>query len=223
MQLMEVTRVSDVVAFVETTMGWVYDPPSKRFIRAAATHTVDEPDAFGRPTNTDQRASLERRGLVAMQFRFVKLTLGTQGRADLGAGFEFDRYSVSGPEGVQRPWINDTEQRGYFQGTTQGLSTISVATTRETIEAGVQLTGMASRLPGNGFRLDGDLSISSFTDTGLDKAQVEVPLQIDGERGKWYRVFVGEGANASVGLALRRFRVDLSAAGSAVAVEVRVD
>jgi hypothetical protein len=222
MQLREGTRVSDVVRWVETEAGWIYEAQSKSFYPAVATHAIDSPDAFGRPTNVDQRAPLERRGLVTFAYRFVKLNLGTAGRADLGFGAELDRQCVSVPEGVHKSF-DDTESRSYFEGVTAGLTATSVATTRQTVQAGIQLEVLAARLPGNGFRTTGTLSVSSFTDSSLGTAQVQIPFEMDGERGRWYRVYTSEGASANASLALRRFGAKLSLAGDAVALEIKVD
>jgi hypothetical protein len=210
------------VQFVEVTCGWVYDGEAREFNAAVATHAVDEPDAFGRPTNTLDRASLLRRGMVRFQFRFVRLSAGTQNVSDVGVGAEFDRYSVTMPEGVLKAW-DSTESRGYFEGTTAGLTATSVSTTRRTVQAGIQLQAMAARLPGGKCRVSGTLSVSSFKDTGLDTSQIDIPIEFDGVQGQWARIYVSEGLSGDAGIALRRLNLHLSAAGSAVALEIRVD
>jgi hypothetical protein len=186
---------------------------------------MDEPDSFGRATNVDQRAPFQSRRMVRFQFRFVRLSVGTQGKADLGGGVELERKSVSLPDGVARDW-NDTQSRGYFEGQTAGLTAVSVATTRRTVEAGIQVHALAAHMPGGRFRLGGSVVISSFTDDRSDPlgtAQQSLPVDWDGECGQWYRVYVSEGLNAKALLAFSRWKVNLSASASAVGLEIRVD
>ena len=118
---------------------------------------------------------------------------------------------------------NETEDRAYQEGiTSPGVAVTTVATTRQSIQAGVQFSGLAARLPGGLFRLDGGLTVSSFIGSDTSRAVVSVPLQIDGERGKWLLVYRTRGAEGNVALAFKG-HIQASAGGSSVAVYVRVD
>jgi len=216
--------VSDCIRQIELAFNWVYEPSTKRFYRAWATHSVDSPDAFGRPAVEGSRAPLERRPLLSVGFRFRRLDLGLVSHpSGASAGINLTELAATIPDGVRGEW-DSVEERGYFNGITgAGNVQTTVATTRQTVDAGVQFSALAARLPGSCFRIDGALVISTFVGSGLDRSTLTVPLQLDGPRGEWVRAFIVRGGEGSASAALRGLGFQLSASASAVELSVKVD
>lgn len=198
-------RWLDVVSEVERVMGWVYDPQLKRFFNAMATHPVDAPDAFGR---VQAGVAVDRgaRPMFALGLRFVRVSGSLADRgAQLGA--VLSEFHASVPDGVQASW-QSVQERSYMEGiqqsTTQGPGGI-VQTSRRTVNAGLSVQALASRLPGSKFRVQGTLEISSFTGETMDKASVSVPLELDGPRYQWIKVLSISGADLGVSALWRHF------------------
>lgn len=220
-------RVRDLVSTLEVSQGWVYDPSTRDFYPATATHPVDDPDSFGRPAPGADRADLNRRGSVAISFRFRRCDAGIS-TSDLTAGATLEEFSGSMPEGVRGKWqvINT---KSYVQGveSAQGVSGVVVNTQLQQVEAGLQFDALAARLPGQSFRVNGNLTISSFTGTNYDTTNITVPVDCDGKLGQWCRLVRLRGADFAFSMIFSRFLNRMHASASAdltgVDLEVRVE
>lgn len=212
---------------VELATSSVYDAGQKRLMDPTATHPLDGPDEAGRAT-AGERLGLSTREIVRMRFRFARVGagVGVNTAADKslievsGGGNAIDFAAVI-PAGVQRTWAVQSE-RTYFERITNTDSGETFETTRQTVPAGVDFTGMAGALPGGFFRMTATLSVSSF-EADLNRTVVEVPLDIDARRGEWVKVFQFRAANANLRATLKEFGLNLTAGGEIVAVLVRVD
>lgn len=213
-------RVADVIRAIELAAGWIYDPDKLTFYHATATHSVDQPDSFGRPQSLD-RVPLAARPVLSVAFRFRRIVGGLSNDAVSAGGNETVMY-LSLPDGV-RESVTSAQERSYFEGVTNTQSGRTVATTRRSVEAGVIVDLMAARLPGGYFRLDGHLEISSFTGEELNKSTVDLPLQMDGPRGQWVRCLVISGVSADAQLAFRRLGFTGALSGDALELSVRVE
>lgn len=214
---------ADAVRAIEEACGWVFDPDVGNFYVARASHTIDRPDAFGMAT-APRRAPSTPRPMVAIAFRFRRIsgTINEEG-ADFGADGTVFRASL--PDGISETWRKITT-RSYFEGLRDANSDSQtvVETVLQEVESGITVDALAARLPGGLFRIDGRISVSSFTGrTGTDRAVIDFPLQCDGERGKWCRVVTISGADAGATLAFRQFDFSPRAGGDAVELCVRVD
>lgn len=223
------TRVSDIIRAVEVRMGWVYDPGTMRFYEAAASHTLDKPDEFGRITNRVDPVSLARRPIIAVSFRFIRGSAGVVGHASSGwtasgsAETSERVISFSVPDGVQKTWER-VETRTYYDGTTTATASNPVTTnTLKQMSAGLTVSLLAARLPGDAFRMDGTFTVSSFTGQNLNQDSFSIPIQIDGPRHQWAQVFASEGNDKSLSVGINRFIADGALGGDNVYVLVRAD
>jgi hypothetical protein len=208
---------------IEYVHSLVYDPVERALYPATATHGVDAPDDAGRAT-ADDPLSLARRQMVSLKFRFQRVGGNAVVSEDaIGAGANGSRieFAASLPAGVQRNWEIATE-RSYFDRVTDTESGRTFDTDRQTESAGVQFDGMASRLPGGFFRLQANLSVSAF-ERGLDRSVVTVPLDLDGWRGEWVKVFQFQTVSAGLRASFKGMGLNLNAGGDQVAVYARVD
>jgi len=225
------TRIKDVIRAVETRMGWCYDPGTLAFYTASATHSVDEPDEFGRQRSPNP-APLVSRPILALSFRFQSQSGGVQvangdpitGSASASGIGRTISFAV--PDGVRKVW-SDHVTRTYFEGVrdpaSEGAITRQVETALRQVDAGITVEALAARLPGGGFRIDGQLTVASFTGSGLDQKTVTVPLQLDGPRGQWIQCFSSEGSDKSAQLGLNAFIATANVGGDNVFVLLRVD
>lgn len=212
-----------VVTVVEGMMGWVYEVDSKMFQRANATSTVDAGDSAGRLGVGGDRLALEPRRMVRISFRFVRGTI-SGGSVDLGinAAAQIIQFDAWLPAGVSQTWSSVSE-RAYFEAAASVDSDRSLPTTRRVVPAGVQYEGVAAVLPGGFCRVDAKLSVSSFlSGLGAERAVVDVPIQADGLRGTWVRVFQLTGADANVRASLRDLGFQLQGGADCVVVFIRV-
>lgn len=220
------SRISDVLKTIESARGWVYDPETRDFYYPPASHSLEGPDAFGRVGAGNDRVGVTPRAMIAISFLFRRASGGVTAE-EISIGGDGTIFRASIPEGVQANWSSG-QNRSYFEGVQSPESDSSnnvVRTERKTVSAGISLDALACRLPGGKFRIDGNLSVSSFTGATLDTAEVEVPLQFDGDRGKWQRILTIAGGDAGIRAAFqgsRAFRA-ASASGSALEVFIRVD
>lgn len=231
-QVWETTRCRDLVKVIEEQCGWIWDSDSRTFYLALATHTADRPDSFGRPQNLE-RAPLSRRPLLRLHFRFRRYAASIFAQSTLtdlaGATGSVVGTSFTAicPDGLETTW-SSTSERSYFEGVrdpadTGGLNR-QVTTSRKTVSAGLQVSLLVARLPGNGFRIDGELEVASFSaGSGLDRNVIRFPLGLDAERGKWITTVLIRSADLSATVALRNFGIDLGASGDVVGLEVLID
>lgn len=223
------TRVKDVIRALEIRMQWVYDPSSKAFYDARATHSVDNPDAFGR-LSSDDPATLTRRPALALSFRFQNRSGGisasingnvTAGATVGGVGRTVELVAL---DGVRTAW-QDSESRTYFEGVRDptGEADREVSTNLKSVASGVSVDVLAARLPGNGFRIDGTISFSSFTGEGLGQKTLSVPLQLDGPRHQWLQIFASEGSDRQLQAAMNPFTASGAFGQDSVFVLIRID
>jgi hypothetical protein len=217
----ETLTVAEAVLEIERRSGWVYDPDTRAFYAAGATHPVDAPDAFGRLTSEDP-ASRVVRPMLCLRVRFWRVNGGLS-QTGVNVGGAYQEFSISLPDGVQKTWQSSSE-RSFFNGVSNVSATgTTVNTTRESVQAGIIITGMAARLPGGLARCTADLEVSTFTGSGVDKAELRVPIEFDGARAKWVKVASYIGADASAQLVFRHLGLSLSATGEAGEVWIRID
>lgn len=217
------SRWYDVCLAVERATGWIYDTDTKRFLAPAATHSVDTPDAAGR-AETDRRLSLSRRQQITLRWRFARIA-GNVTEDGGGVNGQAIDFAASVPQGVFASW-SVTQERSYYEGVTDPANPNAdtvVRTTKRVVNAGLQYGGLAAVLPGGGCRLDGILSISTFTGLSTDRSVVNVPLQLDGERGKWMRVMVLNTGDAGIRMSFRALGLNLGASADRVVILARID
>lgn len=216
-------RYADVVEFVEIVTGWVYDREQRAFYVSTATHSVDGPDAFGRPSPGTGRASLQPRAMVAVAFRFRRVSAGISD-SSINAGVVLSSFRASVPEGVPSAFVS-AQERGYFRGVRSPVadSPDLVETERVVVNGGLELSAIAARLPGGYARIDGQLSVSSFQGTTLDRNQTALPLQADFKRSAWIPLLRIRNADAGMELAFSRLGFDIGASGDDLVVDVRID
>ncbi len=217
-------RIIDAVREIERACGWVYQPETRNFYTARATHEIDDPDAFGNPQN-NERASLDARPMVSLSFRFRRIQAGLSAD-EASAGSVVTQFTATLPDGVRSQWSSVTE-RSFFEGVRDAANPDAqselVETKRGIVQSGIEVSGIAARLPGFKFRIDGQLAISAFTGGNLDRAVLNLPLQIDAERGQWVRTLIIRGGDVSARAAFRHFDIDFNATGEAIELLVRVD
>ena len=225
-QAQGVVRVRDLISAIETAEGWTFDPGTKRFCVAVATHPIDQPDAFGRKAPGVAGAETSTRGSVSIEFRFRSVNLGLSAGSGGGvnSGATLEEFAGSIPEGVQADWSSTTE-RSYFNGveSTVGLSNTVVNTNRETVQAGLQFSALAARLPGQNFRVTGTLQVSTFSGSGLDRNVISLPVQADAKLNTWVRLVRIRGADATVQAVWKHFNGTIGASADAIDLEIRVE
>lgn len=213
-----------VIKKIEFTVNVTYDSTAKTFHEIVATHEVDGPDEAGR-ASVDRPLSLALREMVHLRFRFARAGAGLQTDPSfaLSASGEFIDFYAFLPAGVHRPWDVSTERSYYNQAvTTQTNSPNTINTERKTENAGVLFDGLAGTLPGGNFRLKATLEVSSFTG-GLDKSKVKIPIDVDGRRGMWVKMFAFKAGSVGLVAKLRGLGLSINGSGDTVAVFVRVD
>ena len=219
-----VSRVIDAIRYLEDSQGWVYDPESLVFTRATATHSLDGPDAFGRPQSL-ARVDRSARGVVCISLRFVRCSAGLS-LTELDASATLTSFKASFPDGVQGSWSSTTE-RTYFNNYASPVNQSGnslVQSQLQTRSAGLTVNALAARLPHGMARIDGTVEVSSFTGAGLDKATVDFPLQLDCPRHEWARVVVIRGADLNASAAFKHWSQSaLSADADDLALLVKLD
>lgn len=226
------TRVKDVVRAVEVRMGWIYDPARKRFYRAIPTHSIDQPDSFGRIGNLTNPAELEPRPVLALAFRLIKRSAGLSGQlgdvntAGVNGAKEYRVVTVAAIDGVQLDWA-DSSSHSYYNGVvdpSNGSANRLVNTDLRTVSAGVSIHCIAARMPGDLFRIDGQLTLSAFNGQGIGgQDTITVPLQMDGPRHRWLRLFCSEGNDGAFKATLTKSEGSASVGADCIWVEVRAD
>lgn len=218
----------DAITDIERAYNWVYDCDRKVFLEAYATHSVDSPDEAGRSSGINP-LTLNARAMVAYRIRFVNVTgslsgLGVNnGEAYFGGGAQYIELGATIPAGVNASWSSTTE-RSFFNGLTDTQTGETIQTERSTVQSGVTYSGIAGLIPGSKMRLHGALEVSSFTgESGLDRSVIAIPVQVDGPRREWVKVFEYQSLDANAKLAFRNLGLSLGAGASAVAVYVRLD
>jgi len=227
----ESTRAADLIRTIEVRKGWVYDPTLKIFYVASATHLIDAPDGFGRVTS-ENPAPVTRRPMLSVQFRFRRVSAGAKAgfggafSGDLGgnAGLTATTFSACLPEGVRKQ-IAVQSTRTYYEGvqSPEANDTPVVRTELKSVASGLSFDVLAARLPGELFRMQGDLSISAFVGTGLDQSTVQLPIEVDGPRHQWVSYIVIRGGDMGMDAAFRHFGVNLSGSADQIECQVRVD
>lgn len=225
-QAQGVVRVRDLIAAIETAEGWTFDPATKRFEVAVATHPMDQPDAFGRRGPGVAGVERTARGSVSVEFRFRSVNLGASigSGSGLNGSATLEEFAGSIPEGVQAQW-SSTEERSYFEGieSPQGVSGVVVNTQRQTVEAGLEFSALAARLPGQNFRVTGSLQISTFDGTGLDRNVISLPVQADAKLNTWVRLVRIRGADATAQAVWKHFNGNVGLTADAIDLEIRVE
>ena len=153
-----------------------------------ATHSVDGGDSAGR-THTVDRLEFASRAMVCLDVRFATGS-ASAGFQELEASGQFVDLQVLIPAGVAASW-NNTQTRQTPGGVIglNGSQNSVVATTQQSTSAGLTLSALVARLPGQRARIDGTLTVSSFTGGNTDTTSVTVPLQADFPLRTWRCVF----------------------------------
>lgn len=194
------SKAEAVIAEVERVQGWLYDCESQRFVVAYATHPIDNPDTMGRLTH-DEPADRSPRLSVAFRIRFVGFT-GNLSTQQLGAGGSYLEFGASVPCGVNSTWSSQQE-RSYYTGIKNTQTGDNVQTDRSAVSSGVMYSGVGAYLPGMLSRLTGSLSISSFVGDGLDRNTIDIPVNYDGPRRQWVKLFELRQLDASAQITFR--------------------
>lgn len=209
--------VREAVYQIEQVARWVFDPETQSFFVATATHTIEDPDSFGRPMG--EIVDRQPRAAVVFCIRFRALT-GSASRFGLTGSFASTYFWGSIAEGVHESWSKNTE-RSFINKVQDTESGRTVETEREVVTAGLSLQGIAARLPGGMCRVDGRLNISSFVGGTSDRSTVDTPLQIDGPRGVWIPILRVQSGDIGGGVEFDAIR-DFAPSASADAIEVAV-
>lgn len=199
----------------------------KDFVAASASHSVESPDAAGRPG--DGFSMLPRRRLVRVRVRFR--VVGVEGGIDTsapsaaqlagsGQSIEFGAVIAAG---VNSTWSSTTE-RSYTQGAVSVDSGQVVKTTKTTVPAGVQYSGIVGFVTGSeSMRIDSVLSVSAFLGDGIERSSVSVPLQVDVKRGAWVEFWEFDTMDARVRAAFMPLGLKMSGGSTKVRVALLLD
>jgi hypothetical protein len=216
-------RWIDVIRRIEFISNVVYDAETKEFREPVASHSIDQPDEAGRAQAPDV-LSLASRQMVVLRVLFtrggVRGTLDAT-TLDFGASGSYVQFNAKVPAGVRRRW-SITSEREYYDQATDTQSGRVIPTQRRTTEAGVQVDCVSGVLPMGKCRLSGTLVVSSF-DEGTAKSGVTVPLDLDGERGGWIKVFTFRTLSAGMTASFRKMGLKLSGGADEIDVYLRVD
>lgn len=211
-----------MIAELEMATEWIYD--ERAFHEWSATHTLDNPDAFGR---VDRRAvPVSSRGTIGCSVRVRRVGGGvgvSVGDINVDGSAALERMSFAISPGVQGEWAS-RQERSYEVGIEEAgdSQAVRVRTGRQVVGAGLVVTGMASLLPGQMCRLDWAVEASTFSGQGTDRNTVNTPVQLDIPRGAWCVVMVLDGAAADAAVRRQSSLVG-GITGSTIVVEVRVD
>lgn len=176
--LLEDATYADLRNEVEKAFRWVYHDREMHEISWA--QSVDELRLFRR-----------RRVLVPLSIRFVRVAAGTS-LEEISAGYTLYQYTGLFPDG-QDTQFSSQQERGFTEGVVgvdSGSVDTVVKTTRKTISSGLNIDGFVTLMPGGWARFVGNLSVSAFTGTGLDRSVTTVPLSVDIPRYRWQAVHV---------------------------------
>jgi len=225
----EATRAVDLIRAIELQLSWIWDSDTRSFYQALATHGEDRPDSFGRPTALS-RVPLAVRPLLRIHFRFRRYSAGVAASIPL-RDLSGLRGSVIGtaftaivPDGLETSWASESE-RTYFEGVRDPGSdtTRQVQTQLKTVSAGLMFRCLSSRLPGNAFRVDGELEVAQFAGNGLDRNLIRFPVALDGRRGEWMTTVLVSSADITAAAAFQNLGIDLAASGDVVGLELMVE
>jgi len=209
MAVIEGSTYADLRILVETSMQWVY--AERQFFRVPLQMSKD-----------DLRLFQWRRYQVPVSIRFVRVSGGIS-LTDIQAGTTIYQYTGLFPDG-QDVSFNSNQERGFTEGleSPDGESGKVVRTTRKTVSSGLGVDAYVSCMPGQWARIVGQLNVSAFTGSGLDRSSTDVPLSVDLPRGKWQTVHVFSALDAAASLVSGE-KPTIRAGADWVRVDVRVD
>ncbi len=213
-------KIYSIISYIEQMYGWVYDAVTRRFVPAVATHGMDNPDEFGRATG-GERVELAARQQVAFGIKLIGggTTIDEKQLAASGQKIEF---WGSAPAGLRRSW-GQTVERQYTDGAINPQAGGIVQVNTKTKQAGFQADLLIGMLPGQKFRSDSTLSVSSFTGSGVETTTVNCPLQIDGPRRQWLCVYRFTTMDADLRVTFQKLGLKLGAGLNTVSVYLRVE
>jgi len=208
----------DAIRKFETQYTLVYDIPTRRFLEAWATHPADLPDSEGYAGRLPSRA---RRQILSVRIAFARSTAALSPE-NLFASAQVQEFAASVPAGVRASWSIQTERTYTDSGSAVDSGRV-FSTTRRTVPAGIEYSGMAGTLPGGRCRASGLLSLSAFSGTGTERSTQSVPIEIDGERGKWMQVLRFQSGNADAAVIFRNLGLSIGVSGEWLSVWFRID
>ena len=154
----------------------------------------------------------------------IRFTTGdaTIDKTQIGASAQMMQLDATVPAGVNSTW-QSTSNRAYTNGIQNSQTGVTVNTTTNTVSAGLTYQGIAATIPGMMMRINGTLTVSSFTGiTGLDTNNITVPIDVDAPRCEWIPIFRFITLDANAALIFKRLGLSLGAGASIVTVSVKV-
>jgi hypothetical protein len=162
--------------------------------------------------------------MVVTRFRFARVGAAAnfdESTLSASAGGQYVDFQAMIPAGVRRSWVVASE-KSFFEGVTNTETGNTVNTERRTEEAGIEFEGIAASLPGGNFRMNATLTVSAFTQS-IDRSLITVPIDMDGARGRWLKIFQFRAISGGVVASLRGMGLRVNGSGDNIAVFVRVD
>ena len=189
---------------------------SKRltFAQALSSREASTSDGF---ITSPQPVSSRTRALVV--FEFFKIGSGVTLDTTY-VGTNVIRFQSVFTPGSQLTF-SSTSERSYTSNISVGETDSFVSSSRETVSAGLNFTGVIGILE-HMVRFDGVLIVSSFAGATLDRATVSVPVDFDAQVGEPVIVQRISGADLRVALAFADFSWDGLVSADDVCVRVCV-
>ncbi|MEM9346208.1 MAG: hypothetical protein AAGB26_06295 [Planctomycetota bacterium] len=192
----------------------------RSLVQISSHHPIENPDDLGRPV--DGVAFLVR-DQVHLYIEFLRVGANVDIRQQALAGSaQIQRFQYRTTPGVEFT-VGNTTERAFSESVILGDSDAQALEGRTQFrEAGIEFDGLVGLVVPR-TRLSGELSVSSFLGSGIERAQVEIPIEIDAPLGRWIEVAQIDSADINAGIAFRTFGWNLDAGGERIIVRVRVD
>ena len=178
--------------------------------------SLDLPDALGRPL-MPRPSEFRMRGLVI--FEFFRVSAGAD-ITQLSVGSSLMRFQSVFTPGTELSF-SSTSERSYVSNMSVGDTDTFVQSTRETVSAGLEFSGFIG-VKDDLVRMDGTLSVSSFSGSSTDRASVNVPLFFDSFVDQPIVAQRVSAADLNVSMAFSNFDWDALASAEEVVVRVTV-
>ena len=183
-------------------------------------HPIEEPDSLGRAL---QGQPFFKREQAILKVEFWRYGGGVDIRnPTLEAGAQVARFAYRVTPGIEFD-LSSTVERTVTEFTVLGDSSAeALESNTRAVEAGLEFTGFVGSRP-EGVRLTGQLNVSSFIGTGIERASQQIPIEVDAMPAEWVVVALIDSADVQARLAFQAFTWSLNAGGEQILVRIRVD
>jgi hypothetical protein len=192
----------------------------RSLVQMSSHHPIERPDELGRPT---EGVPFIRRSLVHLHIEFYRVGVNVDVRnAAAAASGQVQRFSYLTTPGINVS-VGNTSERAFSESVVLGSSdAAALQGVTQFREAGLTFDGTIGIVQPY-TRISGEVVVSSFLGSGIERASVDIPIELDAVLGRWVTVATIDAADVNAGIAFQSFGWTLDAGAERIVVRVRVD